>query len=364
MVDTSLLPAVPRGRSEAGASSGPDRPTMKDVARVAGTGLTTVSRVVNNSGPVSSEKRQQVEEAIAQLGYQPNEIARALRPGQSSRTIGLKVGDLTNPFWSHLAAGAITESARHGYAALLGTSDEDPEVERRTIDDLLSHKVAGLLLSPDADDSRTLLSSRNQRSVPLVLVDRPSPALGADTVVFDNLRGGYLATRHLLRAGHTRIAIIVAPSYYTTSLRLRGYRKALKKAGIDVNESYIARLTSGSAQASRQAVEKLLEMDQPPTAVFTTTNFLTEGALTAMHQAGLELALVGFDDFHLAPLLRRPVTVIAADTELLGSTAVRMLMERIEGEVGPPRRVALPVELIERGSGEISPEEVERQLFR
>ncbi|WRS30687.1 LacI family DNA-binding transcriptional regulator [Actinomycetaceae bacterium MB13-C1-2] len=337
-------------------------PTMKDVARLAGTGLTTVSRVVNESGPVGDETRKRVLDAISELDYQPNEIARALRPGQRSRTIGLKLGDLTNPFWSHLAAGAIKCSRRRGYAALIGTSDESPEVERRSIDDLLSHKVAGLILSPDANDSRQLLELRHDSSVPLVLVDRPSPELNSDTVVFDNMEGGFLAAEHLIKHGHSRIAVLVAPSYYTTGLRLRGYRKALREHGITADSDLVVRLSSGSVTQAEEAMSRLLRLPEPPTAVFTTTNFMTEGALLSMHHSNKEVALVGFDDVHMAELLRRPVTVVAADTSVLGATATSMLIDRIEGDDSQPRRVVIPVRLIPRGSGELSPEFVSSQF--
>jgi LacI family transcriptional regulator len=344
-----------------GAATPGRRPTMRDVADEAGVGLATVSRVVNGVGNVNEATAERVRDVIGRLGFQRDEIARSLRPGQNSLTIGLKLGDLTNPFWSHLAKGAVAEARRQGYAVLVGTSDEDPAVERRSIDDLLARRVAGLVLSPDARDHSYLMDATGRTRVPLVFVDRPAKGAQADSVVFDNEGGGRLATEHLLAAGHRRIGIVVAPSYYTTGHRLRGYRKALREAGISVERELIAELGVGSVGEAADATRRLLELPDPPTAIFSTTNFLTEGVLRALGPRHSEIALVGFDDFHLAALLPTPVTVVATDTEELGRTSAELLLRRIAGSEAPRRRLVLPVTLVARGSGELPPRSASRR---
>ena len=210
---------------------GTQRPTMRSVADRAGVGLATVSRVVNELGSVRPETADRVREAIRELGFQRDEVARALRPGQNSRTIGLLLGDLTNPFYATLAKAAVTVANQTRYAVVLSTVDEDPQVERTAIRELIGRRTAGLIIVPDQGDYSFLDRSDGHARIPVVFVDRPSAGMRADTVLFDNEGGGKLATEHLIRHGHRRIAILVSPSYYTTGRRLRGYRRARAAQG-------------------------------------------------------------------------------------------------------------------------------------
>lgn len=328
---------------------------MRDVADAAGVGLATVSRVVNGVDTVNQATADEVRKVIDRLGFQRDEVARSLRPGQSSLTLGLMLGDLTNPFWSQLAKGAIGQAKGSGYSVLVGSADEDPTTERRAVDELISRRVAGLIIVPGSGDHR-FLQDRDQRlRVPVVFVDRPARGVDTDVVSFDNDRGGRLATRHLLDHGHVRIGIVVAPAYYTTGLRLRGYRRVLREAGVPVDDALVAQLRHGSADEAATATRALLESPDPPSAIFATTNFLTEGVLAALGRRHSSVAVIGFDDFRLAALLPTPVTVVAANTEELGRHAAELLLDRIDGNDAASRRVVLPVSLIERGSGEIAP---------
>ncbi|MER6399548.1 LacI family DNA-binding transcriptional regulator [Kitasatospora sp. NPDC001603] len=331
------------------------RPTMRDVALRAGVGLGTVSRVVNASGAVKPATAARVQAAIDELGFQRDEIARALRPGQHSRTIGLLLGDLTNPFYASLAKAAVDITSRAGYAVVMATVDEDPRAERRAINELIGRRVAGLIIVPDQGNYGFLKPPGGREGTPVVFVDRPANGIDADVVVFDNERGSHLATRHLIDHGHRRIAIVVAPSYYTTGLRVRGYRRALREAGIPVDDHLILKLRHGTTQEATEATRTALALDDPPTAVFSTTNFLTEGVLRVTLPHIRPLAVIGFDDFRLADLLPTPVSVVTADTEELGRRAAQLLLRRIDGDTRAPERIVLPVELIARGSAEIPP---------
>lgn len=326
---------------------------MRDVAQLAGVGLATVSRVVNEHPQVSAGTAARVRAAIEQLDFQRDDLARSLRAGQRSSSLALLLGNLTNPFYASVAAGAVATAQTHGYALVIGTVDEDPVVERRTIRDLLGRRIAGLVIVPDQGD-HSYLSALHARgdSIPVVFADRPGQGLAADAVLIDNERGGYLATQHLLEHGHTRIAVLVAPAYYSTGRRLRGYRRALREAGIQAQPELICRLPGGTAADAERATNELLALDPAPTAVFTTTNFLTEGAVRSMRRHDRSLALVGFDDFRAADLLPIPATVVAADAEQIGRTAMTMLLERLDDPSIPPRRIVLPPRLIARGSGE------------
>ncbi|MEU9367696.1 LacI family DNA-binding transcriptional regulator [Streptomyces avermitilis] len=329
------------------------RPTMRDVAERAGVALVTVSRVVNGIGTVREETAERVMAAINAIGYQRNEIARSLRPGQNSMTIGLLLGDLTNPFYASLAKSAVEVANRAGYAVLLSTADEDPEVERRAVGELIGRRVAGLIIVPDQGDHTFLNEINGHDHVPIVFVDRPATGAEADVVLVDNEDGGRKATQHLIDQGHRRIAILVAPSYYSTGRRLRGYRKALRRSGITPDNDLVVTLRRGTTEEASAATHTLLTSADPPTAVFSTTGFLTEGVLRACRQLQTSVAIVGFDDFKLADMLPTPVTVVTSDTEELGRHAARLLLDRIDGDDAPSRRTVLPVQLIARGTGEI-----------
>lgn len=338
---------VARGRAR--------RPTMRDVAAEAGVGVATVSRVVNGVDTVKAETAAEVRKAIGRLGFQRDEIARSLRPGQNSLTIGVMLGDLTNPFWSELAKGALEHLNKAGYAVLVTTADEDPTVARRSLEALISRRVAGLIVVPEGGSQSFLRGEGDRPRLPVVFVDRPPRGIDADVVSVDNEGGGRLATNHLIQHGHKRIAILVAPAYYTTGRRLRGYRRALRDSGLAVDADLIVHLSNGSASVAKEATAALLALDNPPTAVFSTTNFLTEGVLAALGPRHRSIAVVGFDDFRLAACLPTPMSVVATDTEELGRRAATLLLERINTTPDRARRIVLPVSLIQRGSGEIPP---------
>lgn len=330
------------------------RPTMRDVADRAGVGLATVSRVVNDGGGVHGATVDRVRAAIADLGYQRDEVARSLRPGQRSSTLALLLGDLTNPFYAAIAGAAVQVARNRNYAIVVGSVDEDPDAERRAVTELTSRRVAGLLIVPGTGD-HSFLAGEVERGTPVVFVDRPATGVRADAVVLDNELGGYVATRHLLDHGHRRVAILVAPSYYTTGRRLRGYRKAIRDAGLAIDGDLVVTLRSGSADAAAAATLGLLQLRDPPTAIFTTTNFLTEGVLRIVATHERRTALVGFDDFRFADMLPTPVTVVTGNTGELGRRGAQLLLDRIEGDDRPPERVVLPIRLIARGSGEVRP---------
>ncbi|GAA3564016.1 LacI family DNA-binding transcriptional regulator [Microlunatus spumicola] len=330
-------------------------PTMRDVAERAGVGLATVSRVVNELGSVRPATAERVRTAIVELGFQRNEVARALRPGQHSRTIGLLLGDLTNPFYATLAKAAVAVANAARFAVVLSTVDEDPEVEQQAIRELVGRRVAGLVIVPDQGDYRFLLEETGRRPLPVVFVDRPSAGAPGDSVVLDNEAGGRMATAHLLGHGHRRVAVLVAPSYYTTGRRLRGYRRAMRDADVPVDERLVVTLRQGTPEDAEAATRSLLALAEPPTAVFCTTGFLAEGAIRAVGAASRSVALVGFDDFPLADLLPVPLTVVATDPERMAETATELLLARIDGSAATSTRLVLPVRLVERGSGEIRP---------
>jgi LacI family transcriptional regulator len=312
------------------------RPTMSQVAQLAGVGMKTVSRVVNGEGRVSRETRARVEAAIAATGYRRNEVARsmrAMRSGQRTDDVGLLLGDLTNPFFAAVASAVIAVARGRGYAVVLASADEDPQAERASIDGLLGRQVAGLLIVPGGRDY-SYLRPELDLGTSVVFVDRPGGGLAADEVVLDNAAGARMAVTHLVAQGHRRIGAIVAPSRWATAQRLRGFREAMRAETGGIDPTLVRRLTTGSVAEAERAARDLLATPDPPTAVFTTTGFMTQGLLRALGPRR-DVAVVGFDDFPLADMLPIPVTVVAGDPEVLGTVAAQTLFARSDGWAGP-----------------------------
>jgi LacI family transcriptional regulator len=326
---------------------------MSDVAEAANVSLKTVSRVVNREPGVKTATAARVGEAIARLGYRPNEMARTLRTGRVTRTIGLVIEDVSNPFYSAIARGVEEETRAQSSLVIAGSSDEDPERERALVQLLLERRVDGLIVVPAGADHRYLLPEL-RHGTPVVFVDRPPGRLKADVILLDNAGGARAAVAHLVAHGHRRIAIVAdAPSIATAQERFDGYCDALAAAGIDVDPELV-RLDPHDAADAEQAVRELLALPSPPTALFTGNNRMTAGALRALGRRK-RVALVGFDDLELAELVKPPVTVVAYDAAELGRRAARLLWRRLAGDRRRPQRVVLPTTLLARGSGEVGP---------
>jgi LacI family transcriptional regulator len=323
------------------------RPTMVDVARHAGVSLKTVSRVVNDE-PVGQELLGRVLAAITELGFRRNDIARNLRSRQLNATVGLLIEEIANPFYATIASVAAEIAAAHGTMLITASSEEDPERERAVLQDFTQRRVDGLLVVPAGPD-HSFLRREVELGMPVVFLDRPPQGLLADTVLLDNSGGGRAGVEALLGEGHRRVALLLgAPSVPTMRERLVGARTALAAAGIEPEESLVRDRLIAPEDAGR-AVGALLDSPNPPTAFFCGNNRLTVGALQELHRRGSDAALVGFDDFELAHLMPRPLTVVAYDTRELARVATERLFERIAGDDSPPSTTVLPTRLRPRG---------------
>lgn len=331
------------------------RPTMKDVAARAGVGLKTVSRVVNGESGVTPDTERRVQEAITALGFRRNDSARILRKGRTA-SIGLVLEDLADPFYGPLSR-AVEEVARdHGALLINGSSAEDPAREQELVLALCARRVDGLVIIPAGDDHR-YLEPEIAAGVATVFVDRPAGGIEADVVLSDSFGGARDAVAHLIAHGHRRIGFIGdQPRIHTATERLRGYRAAMAAAHLPVDPSWVS-LGSTAPERVRQAADAMLGAPAPVTALFAGNNRVTVTAVRVLGEQPRPVALVGFDDFELADLVRPAVTVVAQDAARLGRTAAGLLFRRLDGADEPPRRVELPTRLIPRGSGEIPPAE-------
>jgi LacI family transcriptional regulator len=328
---------------------------MRDVAALAGVAIKTVSRVVNGVSTVDPALAARVREAADKLGYRPNLTASNLRRGDGrTKTIGMLVEDAANPFSAALMRAVENTARRRGVLTLFGSLDEDPARERELAGAFIDRRVDGLLIVPAGHDHSYLVKERAAGTC-VVFVDREARHLDADAVVSDNRTGAVNATQHLLAAGHRRIAYLGDRLSIPTAVqRFDGYKHALELARIPLDEEIIWHEAS-SERAAIEVTERMLRLPDPPTALFTGQNLVTIGASRALRALGLQdrVAMVGFDDFPLADMLRPGITVVAQDVEAIGRLAAEILFRRLDGDTSPADTHIVATRLITRGSGEL-----------
>jgi LacI family transcriptional regulator len=327
-------------------------PTMADVAKLAGVGTMTVSRLLSGTVTVSEETAKRIHRAIEQLNYQPNEVARSLR-GLKTRTIGVIVPYLYDPFFAYCSQGIATVAREHEYSVILTTSAEDPEREDREAIQMLRRHVEGMVIIP-ATQETTYLQRPEYQGERIVTLDRPAPLPCFDSVLVDNKSGSALAVDHLIEHGHKRIVCIgLANELYTMKMRHEGYLASLKKARLKP-EPYF---DCTGMESIAPALAKVLDRPDPPTALFCANNLTMRYTLLALNELGVSIpkgvAIVGFDDFELAEILSPTLTVVRQPSQELGSVGATLLFKRLNGpdeipEIG--ERIVLPVELIVRRS--------------
>jgi LacI family transcriptional regulator len=341
------------------ATSGPSarHPTILDVARAAAVSKSTVSNVLRESPEVAPETRQRVLDAIAAVGYRPNALARHLVRRRTT-TAGIVVGDLANPFYSELAKLAEKRLAKFGFATMICNTDGLQRNEQEKVEMLLEHRVAGILML-QFTGRRSILEKLRDAGVAVVIASQWEPRV--DCVDVDERAGAELAVSHLLGLAHRRVAYFSSDFVERRSerARLSGYSMALRKDAVPYDPRLVVRLRHPASLRSndhlRTALEALLSLDDPPTAIFASNDLVAVDLLETAEELGLgvprDLSVVGFDDILVAGLARISLTTVVQPREELAAIAIDLLRERIEdGAEGPPRRQVLPPELVVRGS--------------
>ncbi|MDV9168770.1 LacI family DNA-binding transcriptional regulator [Streptomyces sp. W16] len=337
--------------------------TMVDVARSAGVSVATVSHVLNDTRPVLPSTRQAVLSAIEELGYIPNTLARSLVTSRT-RSIGLAVSAISNPYFTEILQGVEAGALEHGYSLLIADPHDDPEHELKVVQLLHERRVDGMIVAPSADPG-ALVAHLGRHSVPTVFLDRvveappddPSPsdqACAFDQVCAENIEPTAQLVTHLAGLGHRRIGLVAGlPGLSTTGERIAGYRYGLAAAGLPYDERLLAHGDSESAGGER-ATSTLLSLAAPPTALVTANNAMTIGALRALREHGLsvpgDLALCCFDDFAWADLFEPRLTAIAQPSKEIGAEAVRLLLDRLAAPDRPARVLRLPCAFVHRTS--------------
>ena len=347
----------------------PEHATLDDVARTAGVSRATAARALGGYGSASAAARERVLAAAVELRYRPNAVARSMKSG-STATLGVVISDIQLAFFAQAVRGIANVARAEGFEVILANTDEDLGMERAAVGVLLDKRVDGLIVVPAEPAEAGHLLDAQDRGVPIVLLDRGSPGIQCDVVVVDNQRAARNAVRHLVRLGHRRVAIVAEgrsalsaadavttrlrpASGMTSPLRELGWAAALREAGLPVTDDLICRARYEREDA-REVTAVALALPDRPTAIVTTDETMTLGAIDAILDAHLEIpgdiSLIAFDDLPWTTLVRPPLTVVAQPVHELGVTATQRLLGRLAGFDGPPETVILPTSFIVRGS--------------
>lgn len=325
--------------------------TMADVAQAAGVSVATVSHVLNGTRAVRPETSEAVTEAIERCGYIHNTLARSLATART-RSLGVAIPAISNPYFTDILHGIETEAARHGYTLLVADPRDEPDHEFTVVSNLHQRRVDGVVLAPSAHPARTVDYLADQ-GLPTVLADR---VLGSDhdQVSAENTESTASLVDHLAGLGHHRIGFIAGiRGLSTTSERLAGYWQGLERNGLATDPD-LCREGASASESARHAADELLELAEPPTAIIAANNAMTIGAMQALRDRGRQVpddvALVAFDDFPWADLFAPRLTVIAQPSREIGAESVRLLLDRLDAPDRDPVERRLDSRFVHRES--------------
>lgn len=335
-------------------------PTLSEVARRAGVGTTTVSRVINGGHRVSPETLVRVRRAIEALGYVPNQAARILK-GYRTRTVGLVIPSIADPFFSECAEAIQAVARANDSLLIVTTSQNDPRTEVDNINVLVRHQVDGLIVAPANSHSQMLRQVLDSIRVPVVAIDRPVAYARIPSVVADNYRGAALAAEHLIGHGYKRILCLTGEStLFTIRERIRAYCQTMEKAGMEV----LLDTSVKDYKSAEYAIESLLSGANPPDAIFTLKNSTTIYAFEALQKLNVAIpgsvALLGYDDFELASTVRPSISVVEQPIEEIARLAGEALFDqllnsRAKPHSGAASQIKLETRLVPRASCGCSP---------
>jgi LacI family transcriptional regulator len=330
------------------------RPSIREVAREAGVSITTVSHALSGKRPVSGATRRRIQAAARRLGYRPNQVAAAMITGRT-KTLGVLVPDIANPFFGALVHAAEGAAAARGYAVLFSAAELDPALEARAVEVLHDKRIDALLYLGGTDEENRALRALAKAGTPIVALDEALPTIprGSSLVTVDNEEGGCLAGRHLVDLGHAELGAITGPSGLPTARdRLKGFAEGTGE--LKPHRRRIRYADAYTIDGGREAARDLLEHEPDVTALFCANDLMALGALEAARALGRavpgDLSLVGFDDIFVAALVSPPLTTIRQPLARLGKEAAELAIDLIEGNATGPERRVLPVELVVRES--------------
>lgn len=327
----------------------PARPTLADVAELAGVSLKTASRALNGEYGVAEATATRVRDAARRLGFRPNHLARSLATGRASAAVGLVLSDLSDPFIAAVAGSVEALLAPRDLQLLTASHYDDPARQRRIVRTFVERRVDALIVVP-APGEVSYLAAEIDHGLVVVAIDRPFDGVEVDTAVVDNRAGAAEAVTRLAARGHRRIAALGNDSrLWTLQERHAGYQAGLSAAGLAYDPEIVA-LECQDAAGAELAMRRLLTVADPPTAVFAAQHMAGRGTVRVMHQTGVELDVVVFDELVDTDLLvSPPEVVVASGPDRLGRAGARMVIERLDGFAGAARRIVLTPLYLEQG---------------
>lgn len=322
--------------------------TIKDVARLAGVSMSTVSKYMNG-GTVRPENEDTIRSAIEALDYRVNPFARSLKT-QRSRSIGILLPDMTAPFFGSVVMSLDRALREHGYHCLISCYSSNHSLERDNLHYLIANGIDGLIYAPEDVSAEEYYELTAKCGIPMVQMDRMIQGVSSDTVLVDNADVVYAAVSRLIRQGHRRIAMITGPkSVFSAKERQVGFLRVLSDHGI-LFDSELFISGDNTFATGYHGCEALLKLADPPTAVITTNYDITIGLVTAAREQGVhipeELAILGFDCVEICTMMKPPLPVIHQPEQLIGQTAAQYLIERLNGYAGPPRLTRLKCRIV------------------
>jgi len=326
--------------------------TIRDIARTAQVSVSTVSRVLNNKPDVNPITKDKIEKAIKELNYSPSNLARGLVL-KKSNIIGFIVPDITNPSFPELARGIIIRARVYGYTVMFFDTDHDSQVEKEAINLMQNKQVDGIILSFD-EANRDELEKLKKKQFPVVQIYRKSSKSTISTIALDNISAGVMATRYLIDKGHRKIGLITTGKHAQSGYeRQKGYRKALEDSSIPFDKNLIC-TGNNNPDSGKACMKGLLELNDPPTAVFVTHDMMAAGSYDAIYEKGLsipdDISIIGHDNLVISRHLRPKLTTIDTHKSNLGQEAVSLLLEEIQAIEPLNKEVIFQADLVERES--------------
>ncbi|MBZ5752421.1 LacI family DNA-binding transcriptional regulator [Metabacillus rhizolycopersici] len=326
------------------------QPTIYDVAKEAGVAISTVSKVLNNTGSIGAKTRKKVEETMQKLNYQPSVAASVKKRIQ---TIGLLIPDISDPFMAQIARTIEDHGRKFGFSLIVCSTDNDLDKEIEYVSILKKKYIDGIIIATGLKNTTALKKLLNNE-IPVALLAREVPSLAVNTVVVDDFLGAFEATSYLIKLGHQKIAMVTEDIYFpVTKLRLDGYKQALAQADLTYNGDFVA-INNTSFTDALDSTLKLLNLPEPPTAIFASTEPLAIGVMQGARESGFDIpkdiSIVGFDNSILAKMCYPPLTTVSQPIHEMGKKIIELLVEEIKNPKQVKQRIVMSPELIIRGT--------------
>lgn len=322
--------------------------TIKDVAKYTGLSIATISKYING-GNVLEQNKRIIDEAIKELNFHVNEMARGLKTSKS-KTVGILIPNLEKVFCTSIVSNIENILLKHGYSTIICDYKDDIKLEKAKLKFLVSKMVDGLIIMPLGDDSSIIQETINE-GVKVVLVDRALKDVECDVVLVDNLNSSYDAVEEFITKGHRRIGIISGPEdVYTAEERLKGYRRVHEDYSLPIDEKLI-KYGDYKVDSGYELLNELLKMEEPPTAVFVTNYEMTLGAIMAINENNIivpeQLSIIGYDNLQMAKIVKPPLSIVVQPMKAIGETAAELILKRLGDDMGNfPARYRLKTEML------------------